>query len=244
MKLFSAPLRLCLLFILILIVQRSVQASSSWTTKVDEAVLQKSATSPVEVLIRMKESADLSDSLMLRTKEAKSHFVYSQLKTVADQSQAPIQTILDAEKVNYKSYWISNIIFAEIDRPLLEILAQRDDIAFIHNNDPMQLEPIQPTRSSVASTGIEWGVSKINAPDAWALGITGNGIVVAGQDTGYMWDHDTLKEKYRGWNGSTADHNYNWHDAITSGVSNPCGCLLYTSPSPRDLSTSRMPSSA
>ena len=27
-------------------------------------------------------------------------------------------------------------------------------------------------------------------------------------------------------------------------MSRPCGCLLYTSPSPRDLSTSRMPSSA
>ena len=28
------------------------------------------------------------------------------------------------------------------------------------------------------------------------------------------------------------------------GRSEVCGCLLYTSPSPRDLSTSRMPSSA
>ena len=28
------------------------------------------------------------------------------------------------------------------------------------------------------------------------------------------------------------------------GVLGPNGCLLYTSPSPRDLSTSRMPSSA
>ena len=32
-----------------------------------------------------------------------------------------------------------------------------------------------------------------------------------------------------------------WTDTYTPGVS---GCLLYTSPSPRDLSTSRMPSSA
>ena len=32
--------------------------------------------------------------------------------------------------------------------------------------------------------------------------------------------------------------------AIEQGVSKSWGCLLYTSPSPRDLSTSRMPSSA
>ena len=31
---------------------------------------------------------------------------------------------------------------------------------------------------------------------------------------------------------------------LVSVVSQPDGCLLYTSPSPRDLSTSRMPSSA
>ena len=33
-----------------------------------------------------------------------------------------------------------------------------------------------------------------------------------------------------------------WHDSIKAVVAIPC--LLYTSPSPRDLSTSRMPSSA
>jgi len=31
------------------------------------------------------------------------------------------------------------------------------------------------------------------------------------------WTHNALKPKYRGWNGVTADHNFNWHDAIHSG---------------------------
>ena len=37
-----------------------------------------------------------------------------------------------------------------------------------------------------------------------------------------------------------------WHVALGDTVSedDPIACLLYTSPSPRDLSTSRMPSSA
>ena len=30
-------------------------------------------------------------------------------------------------------------------------------------------------------------------------------------------DTNALKPKYRGWNGTTADHNFNWHDAIHSG---------------------------
>ena len=31
------------------------------------------------------------------------------------------------------------------------------------------------------------------------------------------WTHNALKPHYRGWNGSTADHNYNWWDSIHSG---------------------------
>ena len=34
------------------------------------------------------------------------------------------------------------------------------------------------------------------------------------------------------------------HADPDTGAAHACGCLLYTSPSPRDLSTSRMPSSA
>ncbi|PZR96102.1 MAG: hypothetical protein DLM69_11055, partial [Candidatus Chloroheliales bacterium] len=38
-----------------------------------------------------------------------------------------------------------------------------------------------------------------------------------------QWDHPAIKPHYRGWNGSTADHNYNWHDAIHDSTGNPCG---------------------
>ena len=56
-------------------------------------------------------------------------------------------------------------------------------------------------------------------PRAGALGagFTGQGIVVASADTGVRWTHTRSRPHYRGWNGSSADHNYNWHDAIHSG---------------------------
>jgi Subtilisin-like serine proteases len=37
------------------------------------------------------------------------------------------------------------------------------------------------------------------------------------------WTHNALKPHYRGWDGSVADHDYNWHDSIHNSVSNPCG---------------------
>ncbi|MDQ3199485.1 MAG: S8 family serine peptidase [Verrucomicrobiota bacterium] len=31
------------------------------------------------------------------------------------------------------------------------------------------------------------------------------------------WTHNALKPHYRGWNGATADHDFNWHDSIHTG---------------------------
>jgi subtilisin family serine protease len=71
---------------------------------------------------------------------------------------------------------------------------------------------------------VEWGVANVRAPQVWALGHTGQGIVVAGADTGIRWTHEALINQYRGWNGTTADHNYNWHDAIhILDPIDPCG---------------------
>jgi len=81
---------------------------------------------------------------------------------------------------------------------------------------------ILPTRGEAS---VEWNVVRINADDVWALGYTGQSIVVAGQDTGYDWDHAALINQYRGYNGVTATHDYNWHDAIHTNTHgyNPCG---------------------
>ncbi len=57
----------------------------------------------------------------------------------------------------------------------------------------------------------------------WALGFTGQNIVIASADTGVRWTHNALKPHYRGWDGVNADHDYNWHDSIHDSTGNPCG---------------------
>ncbi len=57
----------------------------------------------------------------------------------------------------------------------------------------------------------------------------GQGIVVASADTGVRWTHNALKPHYRGWDGVTADHDFNWHDSIhtgggTCGPNSPVPC--------------------
>src|SRR5690625_442633 len=78
---------------------------------------------------------------------------------------------------------------------------------------------------------LPWGLEKISAADVWADGIDGQGVVIAGADTGYQWDHPALKSQYRCWNGSSASHDYNWHDAVHEGGSS-CGA---DSPTPCEI---------
>ena len=52
----------------------------------------------------------------------------------------------------------------------------------------------------------------MRAPKVWAQGFTGQGIVLGNIDVGFQWDHPALKNHYRGWNGTAANHNYNWYD--------------------------------
>ena len=93
-------------------------------------------------------------------------------------------------------------------------LAQRKDVRRIEANRETRMQrPVSETRG-MATKAIEWNIALIGAPDVWAMGITGQGAVIGGQDTGYDWEHPALKNSYRGWNGASANHSYNWHDSI------------------------------
>ncbi|HET9316229.1 MAG TPA: S8 family serine peptidase, partial [Vicinamibacteria bacterium] len=61
---------------------------------------------------------------------------------------------------------------------------------------------------------VEEGLTFVRAPEVWTAGFTGQGRVVAGADTGIRWTHNALRPHYRGWNGTTASHDFNWHDSI------------------------------
>lgn len=141
------------------------------------------------------------------------------LRATADVTQADLRRWLDAEGVPYQAFWITNAIQAQLTPAQLDALAARDDVEAIGSNAAITLRlPAQEQTASLplAPNAIEWGVNKIKAPQVWARGINGAGIVIAGQDTGIRWTHAAIKGKYRGWDAvnQVADHNYNWHDSV------------------------------
>lgn len=155
-------------------------------------------------------------------RERRRHLVDT-LRATAEVSQADLRAWLDAQGIAYRPFWIVNMIEASLTAGQMDVLAARGDIEAIKSNRAMPLQlpadfaesgamPL-PNQPAIPSA-VEWGVNRIHAPDVWAAGIRGQGVVVAGQDTGYRWDHPALKARYRGWNGLTTNHSYNWHDAI------------------------------
>src|SRR6266542_993673 len=176
--------------------------------------------------IYLKDQADLRAAYGM-DREARGRYVYKSLRETAERTQAPLRAMLAAQGVSYRSFWVANVIFAKGGRPLVEALADRSDVAAIEANDASNwIQGDQALGSASAPEGIEPGVSKVNAPSLWSQNFTGQGIVVGNQDTGMTWTHQALQSHYRGWNGSTADHNYNWHDSIHSAIvsgDNPCG---------------------
>ncbi len=192
--------------------------SNQWRDKVDPWVLNKSAAGgETEFIVFLSDQADVSGAALLETKSEKGYFVVEALRKTAAETQGPILESLKAEGVEFRAFWINNMIWVRGDVDIVRQMAQRDDVFHIYANPTIRLDERPQAESagkSKAPTAVEWNISLVGAPDVWALGIDGQGAVVAGQDTGYMWSHPALVNQYR---GGADDHAYNWHDAIHSG---------------------------
>jgi serine protease AprX len=173
------------------------------------------------VVILLADRADVSAGYGMANQDARGRFVYNTLTQHAARTQVGLQNFLRSRGVPYQSFWVVNMLVATADRALVEAVAARPDVARVDSNRPTRwIEDPSIANFDVTSSNpavVEWGVQNVNAPAVWAMGFTGQGIVVGNQDTGMRWTHNALKPHYRGWDGQNADHNYNWHDSIHSG---------------------------
>lgn len=211
--------------------------AANWQSKVAATVLQEAAQGQTEFLVFLQEQADLSGAARLGTKLEKGTYVYQALTQVAAQTQGPVLAALDAfAGIAYRPYWVANMIWVRGDLEVVQALASRSDVARIAANPSVYggVEPMEGVQNN--PQGIEWNITLVGAPEVWAAGVTGQGAVIAGQDTGYEWNHPAIINQYRGYAGGNADHNYNWHDAIHENNPNtpPGNVCGFDSPVPCD----------
>jgi subtilisin family serine protease len=170
------------------------------------------------------------------SKTDKASFMYETLSANASRTQKRLREFLEDHNIPYRSFFIVNALAARMDRETAERIASFPEVAFVSFDAPVSRESVrEETNSSPRDGTPEWGLQVIQADKVWDLGIDGTGAVVGGMDTGYDWTHPALKTRYRGYlDENTADHNYNWHDAIheisplhndsiVDPSNNPCG---------------------
>jgi subtilisin family serine protease len=207
----------------------SVAAPGDWRDKVDANVLAAATAGESEFLIYMKEQADLSGSAALPTKDAKGHHVYERLTATAQKTQGGVKQLLNQLGVQFNAFWISNTIYARGNLAVVQAVASLPEVAAVYpvGKGKLQLPPNDPAHSRAEeansvppgeerTTVSGQGVTQVGAPAVWAMGIRGQGAVVASADTGVRFTHEALRNQYRGWGGSaeSSTHDYNWHDAI------------------------------
>ncbi len=176
----------------------------------------KSESQAIEAIVVMQQQASLYHLKNIANKSRKATNAVRLLKQQAHQSQAQLIAYLEKKGIRFRSFWVANQLLVTATPSQLLAIASRKDVNKLYANTAFKMENpiVERNKTAKEVNGIEWHVSAVQAPEAWALGHRGQGVVIAGQDTGYEWEHPALKQQYLGWNGMSVDHNYHWHNAI------------------------------
>ena len=180
------------------------------------------------VLIFLKDEADLSQIDLNAPREERLKSVFNLLVNTSVQSQKGLIDWLTSQKINYRTYYIANLVVAEgLSPDQIQTLAQRKDVRYLSGNPQLRNTIPSPALSrDVGEKGPGGNIIRFGASKVWEeLKVTGKAMVIGGQDTGVKWSHAALKNKYRGWDGNSANHDYSWHDSVhkNSGGNSSCG---------------------
>lgn len=176
-------------------------------------------------IVYLRDQADLSSAAGMKVLAERRLAVVNTLRSTAERSQRDILALLSKrEQAGHASdiisFWVFNGLAVTGDGQLLAEIAQRDDVARIRANHVLHLpRPVADDLDTPRPQTLLWNIERIRANKVWEeLGITGKGIVVANMDTGVDWQHNALRDKYRGRSG---DHNYNWFDFTATYPQSP-----------------------
>ena len=189
-----------LMAILLALLSLPVPTAESALAPVDPTVWQTlEGSGQRSVLVILEEQADLGGALALQTKGEKGWYVYRELTTTAERTQASLRAYLDKLGIAYRPYWIRNLILLSTDDPaLLRALSSRSEVDRIEAFVPDEPESILSSgHDSGRLSAIGWNLQRVRADDVWAMGFTGGGVVIGLIDSGVDWDHPGLINAYR-----------------------------------------------
>jgi serine protease AprX len=194
----------------------------------------------IAVIIRLSDRVDPGD-LSPGSKSRRRGELIRALRQKAATSQSPIRSFLESKGVHDAvSLLLINGVAFEARPDVIRELATLPGIESVRLDRKIRLpraalrDPSRPTRKrdraplSRAIAAVEWNIAMIRAPDLWALGSDGTGVVVASLDSGVDSSHPDLMSRWRGepngWFDPNAEHATP-HDSSGHGT-NTMGLIL------------------
>ena len=212
-----------LLFVLLVI----LSFSSIGFAQVIDAELQKAMNQKsdgmISVNIILKSQMNLKNLSKraegISDKYVRRDMLIDELKLFAEKEQAEILSILKAEEKSKRvsditSSWSANYINCVTTSDVIYLLAEHPDVMMIGLDEEKYVFWNEESTKAVASPGdnIIENVIKVNADDAWELGVTGQGVLVAIIDSGVNYNHVDLADHL--WDGGAQfpHHGYDTYE--------------------------------
>lgn len=190
--------------------------------RVDATLVQyMSGTDRANLIVQFRSEADLSRAESLRPRSARVRFVHETLLRDAERAQARAVELLRERKAKFRRFRVVNAIAVEqADLSLISTLEKIPEVESVRA-DALTFLELPPEETLVPQGDVLDGIKAVGADRVWAeLGVRGEGIVVAGQDSGYDSGHPALAKQYRG--RGEPGHDYHWHSAIHSQGASFC----------------------
>ena len=170
---------------------------------VSAELAQAGPNQDLTVIVHMRDRASLA-SASRGTRRQRLRAVEQALRSTSDTSQVGLRTLLRDRQVqgrvrSFEPLWVTNSVIVTATADVIQELARRADVASI-TADTID---VVPTGTPAAPP--EPNVSIVNAPTLWNLGYDGQGVVVAGLDSGVDVSHPDLAANYRGGSNSWFD---------------------------------------
>ena len=121
--------------------------------------------------------------------------LFVELRAKAAAGRGRLQTWAQANRARrLRELWLINGMAMTVPASRVEALAQLPGVASVRPDSILQA----PVTIAGDPSPPEWNLHAVHAPDLWARGHTGSGIVVANMDTGVDPLHPDLMAKWRG----------------------------------------------
>ena len=166
---------------------------------------QKSDNDLIRINIRLKDQYNiqsLKSQLTTLNRTERRDLVKNELKAFSMAAQADLLDYLEERSLFSEAeiihrFWIANVITCMASEAVIYDLAMRSDIDRIDIDEERNLlfdQPPSITNPLREIDEITYNVLKVNAPDVWDLGFTGQGIIVSVIDSGVNYNHADLAD--------------------------------------------------